>query len=118
MATYRLIKEVVQNRNTTWASTFDERAATSLFLLQFWVRGWRYLREWPQGVQFVYVVHGALEVGLGVVDGADGPGYWWKGATEALVHPGPVSQSIHLALHLPAEVAVGSVVQALHAVCV
>lgn len=66
--------------------------------------------------QFVYAVHGALEKGFGVVDGADNSGDRRRGATEAPVHPGPVAHTVQLTLHLSGQVAVGTVVQALHAV--
>lgn len=53
---------------------------------------------------------------MGIVDGADGSGERRRGATEALVHPGPVFHTVQLTLHLPGQVAVSTVVQALHAV--
>ncbi len=60
--------------------------------------------------------HGALEERLGVVDGADSSGQGWRSSTEAVVHPGPIAHTLQLALHLPSQVAVGPVVQRLHAV--
>lgn len=55
-------------------------------------------------------------MGLGVVDGADNPGDRWRGVTEAMVHPGSIAHTFHLAVHLAGQVAVGAVVQTLHVV--
>lgn len=99
--------------------TFNKRAAASLFLHQAFLSGlWSlwWLVEWARGVQFVHTLCGALVKGLGVVDGADSSGQGWRRATVALVHPGPVAHAAHLALHLPRQVAVGPVIQALHTV--
>lgn len=85
-----------------------------MFLHRALVSGWWFLWEWAGGVQSVHAVHGALEEGLRVVDGADGSGQGRRGATVALVHPGSVAHIIQL--HLPGQVAVGPVVQVLHAV--
>lgn len=95
--------------------TFDEGAAASTFLHQTAVQGLWLLRERTRGVQFAHAVAGTLEEGLGVVDGADGPGQRWRGAAVALVHPGPVPHALQLTLHLPGQVALGPVVEALHA---
>lgn len=53
-------------------------------------------------------------MGLGVVDRADSPGDRRRGAAEAVVHPGSVTHTFHLILHLSSQVAVGAVVQTLH----
>lgn len=87
-----------------------------MFLHQALVSGWWFLWERTGCVQFVHAVHGALKEGLGVVDGANSSGQGRRGAAEALVHPSPVAHAVQLALHLSGEVAVGPVVQALHAV--
>lgn len=97
--------------------TFHKRAAASLFLCQTLTRGRRLLWEWTGTVHFVHAVQGALEAQrLRVVDSTDNPWQRWRRATEALVHPGPITHAhVHLALHLPGQVALGPVVQALHA---
>ena len=98
--------------------TFDERAAASLFLHQTLLVGYRslgWMLERAGGVHFVHAVHGTWEVRLRVVDGADSSGQGRRRATVALVHPGTVAQVVQLALHLASQVAVGPVVQALHA---
>lgn len=98
--------------------TFDKRAAASLFLHQTFLSGWWFLCwmvERAGGVQFVNAIHGALEERLRVVDGADDSGKGRRRAGVALVHPGAIAHAVQLVLHLPGKVAVGPVVQALHA---
>lgn len=87
-----------------------------MFLLRASVSTWWLLWEWAECVHFVHAVHGALEEGLGVVDGAYSSGQRRWGGTEALVHPGPITHTVQLTLHLSGQVAACTVVQALHAV--
>lgn len=95
--------------------TFDKGAAASSFLCHSLVRGWGFLWELIWGVNFVHAIHGVLEERLGAVDGADNPRQGQRGPTVAMVHPGPVTHTLQLALHSPAQVALSPVVQALHA---
>lgn len=104
--------------STHWLPTFDKPAAASLFLHQALVSGGWFFWEWAERVQFVHAVHGALKEGLWVVDRADNSGQRWRGAAKALVDPGAVGPAVQLALDLSGQVAVGPVVQALHAVFV
>lgn len=54
-------------------------------------------------------------MGFGVVDGADMLGQGRRGATVALVHPASVTHSAQLSLHVSSQVALGPVVQGIHA---
>lgn len=96
--------------------TFDKGAASCSLLPEAWVQGLRLLWcERAGGGQFAHAIDGALEGGLGIVDGADNSRQGWRGATVAPVHTGAIPQAVQFALHPPSEVALSPVVQALHA---
>lgn len=75
------------------------------------------VRVGARDAQRAHAVHRAVEEGLRCVDGADGPRERCSGAAVGLVHPpdATLPQVVQLALGRTAQVALGPVVQVLHA---